>query len=270
MNWNALFDWLSGNREPAHKPGPRVPKKSIQHTSFKVGELDIPVRIHRESRMSARASLGKEAAILRLPLRLPENEEIRLWRWFEDWVRLQFTTNPKVADRFNPKPYYPGDTLKVGYKTYQLSIESHAGAGHSGRLRGDLLQLRLSNQEQGIDLQRSVRSLLSRLVAKDQLPRITERVNYLNDQFFRQSFRTVRLKYNHSNWGSCSRSGNINLSTRLLFAPPEIQDYVIIHELAHLIEFNHSPRYWAIVAKADPDYKNHIEWLNQHGHTCDF
>jgi predicted metal-dependent hydrolase len=270
MNWNALFDWLSGNHGTTQKTSPRDSKSKVQHTSLKVGELTVPVRIHRESRISARASLGKEAAILRLPLRLPEKEELRLWKWFEDWVLRQFSANPVMAERFKPKLYLPGDTLRVGSKTYRLSIESHSGSGHSGRLRGDLLHLRLSNHEQDINLQRSVRTLLSRLVGKDQLPMVVERVHCLNDQHFNQTFKTIRLKYNHSNWGSCSRSGNINLSTRLLFAPQEIQDYVIIHELAHLIEFNHSPRYWALVAKADPNYKHHVEWLNRNGHSCDF
>ena len=56
----------------------------------------------------------------------------------------------------------------------------------------------------------------------------------------------IFLKYNHSNWGSCSHNGNINLSTRLLFAPEAVQDYVIVHELAHLVEPNHSDRFWAL------------------------
>jgi predicted metal-dependent hydrolase len=92
----------------------------------------------------------------------------------------------------------------------------------------------------------------------------------LNAIHFQRPVRNVYLKYNHSNWGSCSVGSNINLSTRLLFAPPDVIDYVIIHELAHLIEQNHSNRFWAQVARAMPDYERHERWLKDHGKTCDF
>ncbi|MGB3529596.1 MAG: M48 family metallopeptidase, partial [Saprospiraceae bacterium] len=64
--------------------------------------------------------------------------------------------------------------------------------------------------------------------------------------------------------------GTINLSARLLFAPPVVIDYVIIHELAHLLEHNHSDRYWAIVEQKMPDYQNHEKWLKQNSHLCEF
>jgi predicted metal-dependent hydrolase len=78
------------------------------------------------------------------------------------------------------------------------------------------------------------------------------------------------LKYNQTNWGSCSTRGNINLSTRLLFAPDDVIDYVIIHELAHLLEMNHSNRFWNIVKKAMPEYREKEVWLKKNGHLCDF
>ena len=57
---------------------------------------------------------------------------------------------------------------------------------------------------------------------------------------------------------------------RLLFAPPEVVDYVIIHELAHLIELNHSHRFWAEVARAMPNYEEQEAWLKKYGAACDF
>ena len=102
------------------------------------------------------------------------------------------------------------------------------------------------------------------------MPEITRRVIELNRKHFQKPVKGVRLKYNHSNWGSCSRSGNINLSTRLLFAPPDVIDYVIVHELAHLVELNHSPRFWNIVEKAVPDYRDKEKWLKENRNLCDF
>ena len=78
------------------------------------------------------------------------------------------------------------------------------------------------------------------------------------------------LKYNTSSWGTCSSSKNINLSTRLLFAPDGVIEYVCIHELAHMLEMNHSERFWNLVERAMPDYKEKIDWLKQNEDQCWF
>ncbi|MFI5361895.1 MAG: YgjP-like metallopeptidase domain-containing protein [Elusimicrobiota bacterium] len=75
------------------------------------------------------------------------------------------------------------------------------------------------------------------------------------------TFGRVRVKDQRSLWGSCSRAGNLNFSWRLTLAPPEVRDYVVIHELAHRLEMNHSRRFWAHVEKVCPDHRVHRRWL---------
>lgn len=65
----------------------------------------------------------------------------------------------------------------------------------------------------------------------------------------------IAIKNHKSRWGSCSRKGNLNFSYRIVYLPPEVADYVIVHELCHLGQFNHSPAFWALVAKACPDHR---------------
>jgi len=65
----------------------------------------------------------------------------------------------------------------------------------------------------------------------------------------------VKISGAKTRWGSCSSKGNLNFSWRLMLADDDVIDYVVVHELAHLREMNHSPRFWAIVAQAMPDYK---------------
>jgi hypothetical protein len=77
--------------------------------------------------------------------------------------------------------------------------------------------------------------------------------------------RRIALKDTKSRWGSCSADGRLNFSWRLILAPPEILDYLAAHEVAHLKELNHSPRFWKIVAQLYPDYKNAEAWLKRHG-----
>ena len=85
-----------------------------------------------------------------------------------------------------------------------------------------------------------------------------------------KKYNTVILKYLNSRWGSCSVKGNINISLRLLLAPMEVVEYVILHELCHLQEMNHSARFWHLVASYMPNYKNQERWLKENGHLCDF
>jgi predicted metal-dependent hydrolase len=239
--------------------------RTIQHQG-----QEIPVQLYREWRLNASARISKGKAILRLPALLPEWEVDRHWQWFVAWVQQQLNTHSSLLEQLRGSDYQHGQSLQVGQHTYTLLMERHDGQGHSARLRGMEIQLRLSRHEEGIALRDHIRTLLSRVIAQDQLPAITRRVHELNALHFRQPIKLIRLKYVQSRWGSCSSKGNINLSTRLLFAPPEVQDYVIIHELAHLIEFNHSSRFWEVVANAEPNYKKHEAWLKAHSRECDF
>lgn len=76
---------------------------------------------------------------------------------------------------------------------------------------------------------------------------------------------SLRIGSARTRWGSCSSRGTLSFPWRLVLAPPEIVDYVVVHELAHLAQRNHSPAFWAVVAGAMPDYKQRRKWLKQHG-----
>lgn len=82
---------------------------------------------------------------------------------------------------------------------------------------------------------------------------ILGRLSYWN-QAYRFSYSRIAIKNTKRLWGSCSRKGNLNFSYTLLFLPRELADYVIVHELCHLKEHNHSPRFWALVRQALPDF----------------
>lgn len=205
-----------------------------------------------------------------MPSLVGYNEQEKHFNWFTEWVAIQLEKNPALSNRFFGKEYQDGDSLTVGPKTYQVRIEHTDRKTHSGKLSNGIILLKISQQDSGPNLQSRIKHLLSRIIAQDHLPAITRRVWELNQLYFQKEIKGVALKYNQSNWGSCSTRGNINLSTRLLFAPPEVIDYVIIHELAHLIEMNHSKRFWKLVSDAMPDYKQKEKWLKEYGEQCNF
>jgi predicted metal-dependent hydrolase len=81
-----------------------------------------------------------------------------------------------------------------------------------------------------------------------------ERLDHYN-QHYQLKFNRVAIRNTRSRWGSCSSKKNLNFNYRILFLEPELQDYLIVHELCHLQEMNHAPQFWALVAEQIPDYK---------------
>jgi len=76
----------------------------------------------------------------------------------------------------------------------------------------------------------------------------------------------VRITDAKERWGSCSPAGTLNFAWRLVTAPEGIIEYVIVHELAHLVEMNHSPRFWEAVGRVLPDYAARRAWLRKNEH----
>ncbi|MDD5382874.1 MAG: DUF45 domain-containing protein [Candidatus Margulisbacteria bacterium] len=99
------------------------------------------------------------------------------------------------------------------------------------------------------------------LIAREK---IVERCRYFSEL---TGYRPVAVKITsaRSRWGSCGAKGSINFSWRLAMSPPQVIDYVVVHELVHLVEPNHSPNFWRRVAEVIPDHKLHRRWLRENG-----
>ncbi len=80
------------------------------------------------------------------------------------------------------------------------------------------------------------------------------RLGYFN-AFYGHTVGKVFIKNTKSRWGSCSSKGNLNFNYKIVLLPPEVADYLIVHELCHLREFNHGPAFWSLVAAACPNYR---------------
>jgi predicted metal-dependent hydrolase len=81
-----------------------------------------------------------------------------------------------------------------------------------------------------------------------------ERIGYFN-QFYNFRVNKINIKNQKSRWGSCSKKGNLNFNYKITVLPDELRDYVVVHELCHLQEFNHSQNFWSLVGQTIPDYR---------------
>lgn len=125
-----------------------------------------------------------------------------------------------------------------------------------------------------------IRKQLARLAANPPLPPLTPaQLKELVDQaksaipqrvahfapIVGVSYGRITIRSQHTRWGSCSGRGNLNFNCLLMLAPPEVLDYVVVHELCHRLEMNHSPGFWDHVARILPDYRVPRAWLKTNG-----
>ncbi len=100
---------------------------------------------------------------------------------------------------------------------------------------------------------------------KKQAKSVAECVAQRHGERFQLFPRTIRIKTQKSRWGSCGIHNDINLNWVLILAPPEVFEYVIVHELCHIRHRNHSQEFWALVAEHMPSHRQQRAWLNEHG-----
>lgn len=103
-----------------------------------------------------------------------------------------------------------------------------------------------------------------RQLADLALEKIPERVRYYAE-IMKVSYGRITIRNQKTRWGSCSGKGNLNFNCLLMLAPEKVIDYVVVHELCHLIEMNHSKAFWEQVERVMPDYKVQKQWLKDHG-----
>ncbi len=114
-------------------------------------------------------------------------------------------------------------------------------------------------QEEGEFTEQEIKRLQA--LAKKVIP---EKVAYYA-RVMGVTYGRISIRSQKTRWGSCSREGNLNFNCLLMMAPSEVLDYVVVHELSHRLEMNHSARFWAQVEKVLPDYRVPRKWLKEHG-----
>lgn len=167
------------------------------------------------------------------------------------------TVDQRLAEDRRNHPVTDGSTIMIEGKAYRLKLT--VGKPIQGQIQGDCLCLTLPETDSDVMVRSAIRSVLSMRA----LIRIRERVDYYAPRIQVQYGR-ITIRNQKSRWGSCSSWGNLNFNWKLIMAPPEVLDYVVIHELCHRIEFNHSERFWKLVYQQMPDYEAWKKWLKSH------
>ena len=250
----------------AHMSFKRNKSISNELLQIKVDGVEIPLRVYREHRRNWRIALGQKAVFLRIPSRPVVAPSDNPLDWAHNWVLKKYRQQPELFQKYLLNAPTSGTTYDTIFGKYILQLEDAPRSTATGKVRDHHIEIKVP-QSWGIDTRAEVLpKLISKLLAGTLHGPFLRRVLTLNEQHFGYIIEGISFKYNRSNWGSCSYDGRLTFSTRLFLAPASVADYVIIHELAHLEEHNHSPAFWNLVRDAMPNYKEHVAWLKREGY----
>jgi len=214
-----------------------------------IGDPPIEVILRRSARArrySLRVSAAERRVSLTMPVRASEAAALRFARAREGWLRAALERLPEArAIRF-------GETFPFRGRERRLC----PGTGARVVLHRDRIELPGGPAE----LPARLRGFL-KVQARDRLT--AEAADFATA--LGRPISRITLRDTRSRWGSCSEGGRLMFSWRLIMAPPGVLSYVVAHEVAHLVEMNHSPAFWALVERLMPGHSRHRSWLRENG-----
>jgi len=217
-------------------------------------------RIIRSKRRTFSIEISPKGLLtVRAPLRASNGEIKSIIKEKFDWIkRKKKEISQKVAQK-KKRHYITGEKFECLGKLYTLVIkENHKYAFSTS---GDEL---IMNSR----YQKSAKSMLIYWYKNQAYKYISKRAKFFAD-ILHLKFNKINITGANTRWGSCSNNKNLNFTWRLVLAPKQVVDYVIVHELVHLIEMNHSERFWNRVARVMPNYMIYETWLKDNGHLLD-
>ncbi|HSV94883.1 MAG TPA: SprT family zinc-dependent metalloprotease [Spirochaetia bacterium] len=206
---------------------------------------------------------GERGVVVRAPFWMPKGMIDNFIEEKSDWIQrsLKRLNTKKIS-----KKYVDGEKHLYFGKEYPLSINKVKTISRS--------QVRLIEEHIQVDtyeglptekLQEIIKEALTYWYLEKGIEVITEKVNFFAKEIG-VNYTKINLKKVSSIWGSCSPTNCLSFNRKLVMAPHEVVDYVVIHEVVHMVHRNHGQEFWNLVARYDPQYKNHRKWLKLNHH----
>jgi hypothetical protein len=230
----------------------RPPDPQLIEIAFDGATYPVELRRHRQARRyTLRVQAANRAVVLTMPMRGSVREARAFAERSGGWIAARLKRLPQAI------PF--ADGLELPLRGTPHRIVHRAGVrGTVWAEAGDPPLLCVAGDR--AHMARRVRDFLKR-EAKRDLDAASRRYAAI----LGVAVKRISVRDQASRWGSCTAAGVLSYSWRLILAPPYVLDYLAAHEVAHLVEMNHSPRFWAILARICPDWERARGWLNTHG-----
>lgn len=217
--------------------------------------MEINYKIIRSSRSTIALEIKQDGTlIVRAPYKASENYINALFQEKSNWINKKTDEALQKKNSFRRKEFINGEKFLYLGNTYSLRITNEPNLSINGK--GEIL------------LPKSIiplaRPYMIKWYIRSARETITERTDIYANQL-NLKYGKIKISSANTRWGSCSGKNNLNFTWRLIMAPLEIIDYVVIHEITHIVEKNHSSNFWNKVARIIPDFKKRRQWLHTNG-----
>jgi predicted metal-dependent hydrolase len=235
-------------------PTLRLTRGSVQYELLRARRKTVGVTVRRDGAVEVRA-----------PLRTSKREIQDVVEKFRPWIEKKRTEHMARERRLRARRFDHGNEVPYLGGALTLRVREVAGAPvEPPRRRGSTLEVRVAK---GLSVP-SRRAVIRHAVGMwllGEAQRLFHERHVEAAKLVGSSAKKVVIKDMRSRWGSCGPSRRMSLNWRLIMAPLEVLDYVLVHELTHIFVDNHSKAFWRRVARAMPGYETSRDWLKQNG-----
>jgi len=223
-----------------------------KRTTTLAGE-DVTYEVARsDDATQPRIDAGIDGITVVLPTTVDEDPETILNENWE-WVLEKKTKFDRYRDEMPDRTFEAGEQFPYLGEDHELVVEPR----QKSEVVDGMIRLRKSAVKQS-----SVERALRNFYRREARGYLSNRLNHFADEMGLE-YDGIEIRNQRTRWGSCSTNGTISLNWRLLMAPPEVIDYLVVHELAHLQEPNHTDAFWRLVGEQIPKYEEHAAWLEE-------
>ena len=221
----------------------------------------LRVEVLRSKRKTSVLYIVGDELQIRVPNRVRDRKIVEILEIKERWIRNKAIQlqNQRII---NKREFISGESFSLFGRNLYLKVLEGGKVGT--QLIDDYLITTVRTSEIG-DLRKSrIKTYLEKWYIHEAYQKLEEKVMRYS-KIIRVSPREIKVRNYKTRWGSCDNKGRLTFNFHLIKAPHEIVDYVVIHELCHMIQPNHSKFFWNEVARFDPSFKNHKKWLKLNG-----
>ena len=221
----------------------------------------LRVEVLRSKRKTSVLYIIGDELQIRVPNRVRDRKIVEILETKERWIRNKVIQlqNQRIK---NKREFISGESFSLFGRNLYLKVLEGGKVGT--QLIDDYLITTVRTSEIG-DLRKSrIKTYLEKWYIHEAYQKLEEKVMRYS-KIIRVSPREIKVRNYKTRWGSCDNKGRLTFNFHLIKAPHEIVDYVVIHELCHMIQPNHSKFFWNEVARFDPSFKNHKKWLKLNG-----
>jgi len=227
-------------------------------------QFALPLEIIQTNRKkTASIEIKNNSIKVIVPKTLSEDRIKALIQQRASWIEKKIRTQAEMPP-FRPKEYVNGEDFTYLGKNYRLKrITSNT---KETKLKNGYLHVPVNQNASPSVQEKEINASLTQWYKTHALKKLQQKT----DRYAKQmnvTPRSVTVKDYKARWGSCSTSGDITYNWKIIMAPHRIVDYVVVHELAHLLEHNHSDKYWKHVENMMTDFRERREWLKINANT---